>query len=242
MSHPLVIITRTSPGGEAFAARLKASGYNAIASPLLTAEATGAPPPIPPDTASGYILTSTQALRFAPADLPKTTPVYAVGEATAQTAKNLGFTDVTASGGTVEALAETVRDMAPAGQLLHLAGFDLADGTHDYLAGTGRDIRQWPVYRTRAQSFDPGHLAADGPVFVTLHSPKAAQVFYESVRPYARTLPSGKMNVLCLSQAVLRSLPETGCGAVYAAKTPDEDALATLLATLTSGNGENAHV
>jgi len=230
---PRVIITRTQPGGDALASRLHGLGYDAIAMPLLAVEATDAVCPVPAATVRGIIITSAQALRFFDSTAFLEIPVYAVGDATAKAAHDAGFKNITDSGGDVATLAACVRAIDPQGQWLHIGADEVAAGTDNALSGIGVPVTRWAVYRTVPTPLDTdclqAYLQGDAPFIVTVHSPKGGALLAEAVRVYGTHKTLQKMFLLCLSQAVLKSVASVACGNMYVARTPDENALVDAL-------------
>ena len=230
---PKVIITRTQPGADVLVSRLSGLDYDAVAMPLLVTEATGTACPRSPGIIRGIIITSTQALRFFDAAAFALTPVYAVGDATTMAARDAGFKNVTNGGGDVAALGACVRAAAPQGQWLHIGADDMAAGTNEALAQTGAAVTRWAVYRSVPAPFDTArlqaYLAAGGPCIVSVHSPKGGALLTEAVRAYDADTLLRQMFLLCLSQAVLKSVGSVACGNMYVARTPDENALVDAL-------------
>lgn len=226
IQKPVVIVTCTQTKADAFVARLRGFGYDAYAMPVLEAEAVNGPVPDDYTQFSGYILTSAQALRFLPVNVLRHLPLYAVGDATAEAARASGFSYVLSAAGDVADLADFIHAQKPYGQLLHLCGVDLAQDTKPAFALAGLDVVYWPLYRSVEKAFDISAFLMQAPLCVTLHSPKGARAFVAG-------LPTGvdtqKMSLLCLSRAVLDSVPEIRFGCVRMAETPDENALINLL-------------
>ena len=125
-----LLVTRPEPDGSRQAKALTALGHTVLLEPLLeiTFEADGA---LEFDGVQGVIATSRNGLRAleaaggpAPVDLP----LYAVGEASARKARELGFKNVHEGAGDGTGLVELVCEEASPGEgaLLHLAGDHLA--------------------------------------------------------------------------------------------------------------------
>jgi len=228
-----VIITRTQPGADVLATRLQCMGYDSVSMPILEAQATNAPCPVPANAVRGILITSAQALRFFDSTAFLDIPVYAVGDATAKAAQDAGFKNITDSGGDVATLAACVRAMDPQGQWLHIGADEVATGTDNALSGIGVPMTRWAVYRTVPTPLDTdllqAYLQGDAPFIVTVHSPKGGALLAEAVRVYETTNGSRQMFLLCLSQAVLKSVASVACGNMYVAKTPDENALVDAL-------------
>jgi uroporphyrinogen-III synthase len=145
--RPLVWVTRAAPGAQRTAAALEASGVAAIAAPVLTLQATGAPPPEGAKDADAVLLTSPNAVAFAlEAGLGRDLPAWCVGASTAEAARASGFTVAHAGEGNA---ADLSRDMARSPEaplsLLHLAN---AAGEDFEVPGTTLYLR-WDVYAPR---------------------------------------------------------------------------------------------
>ena len=111
-----VLITRPEPDAAYEAELIAARGHQPVLAPLLEIEFCKAALPLA--GAYGLIVTSRNALRALAAHPDRVAasrlPLYAVGEATAEAAWELGFAEVTAGPGTAEGLAALIaRDVAP---------------------------------------------------------------------------------------------------------------------------------
>lgn len=121
MARPIAVL-RPEPGNRVTAAAIEARGRRAIRLPLFETR------PLPweaPDPAiyDALIVTSANALRHGGEGLDRLIdlPLYAVGEATAEMAKRLGFrVAATGSAGSAELLA--MAEAAGVRRALHLAG------------------------------------------------------------------------------------------------------------------------
>lgn len=114
-----VLVTRPRPAAERTAARLSAMGHEAVILPLMQAQhLAGAARAALSEPHQAIAVSSGEAVRvlgaLGPALEPHlATPLFAVGEATARAAGDLGFTDVRIGPGTGEGLAETVAALLP---------------------------------------------------------------------------------------------------------------------------------
>ena len=131
-----VLVTRPEPGASATAERLKAMGFVPVVLPLTRIVPVRPPEPGPCDAVA---VTSANALRHAPEDLIASLakkPLFAVGDATAEAARQAGFADVRAAAGTAADLAAMMGGALPPGaRILHLAGRDRTEGF-------GEDLRR----------------------------------------------------------------------------------------------------
>ena len=117
-----VLVTRPEPDAAYEAELIAARGHQPVLAPLLEIEFCKAALPLA--GAYGLIVTSRNALGALAAHPDRATalklPLYAVGEATAEAASELGFAEVVAGPGTAEGLRRArliVREVAPSGAL-----------------------------------------------------------------------------------------------------------------------------
>ena len=139
----------TRPDGARTAAELRTRGHQAVVAPLLRIE-----PIADVDLGGNWIalvLTSANAVRAIAAHpryaALKNLPVFAVGERSAQAAREIGFADVTSADGDATDLAGLVVERVGEGTLLYLAGEDRAGDLAGDLAAHGLDVRMAVVYR-----------------------------------------------------------------------------------------------
>ncbi|MBB5684410.1 uroporphyrinogen-III synthase [Sphingobium boeckii] len=210
---PLLVL-RPEPGASRTAARAKAMGLDARAAPLfeILPIAWTAPDP------AGFealLLTSANAVRQGgPAlTLYHKLPVYAVGEATAQAARDAGLADVITGPGTITAL---LASLDPPLRLLHLCGIDRRDAARD-----GITITPIPVYEARAIE-SPGDLRGG---VALVHSPRAAR------RLAALVTDRADMALAAISQAAAEAAG-TGWASIAVAERPDDEALLAIAARL----------
>lgn len=121
MARPIAVL-RPEPGNRVTAAAIEARGRRAIRLPLFEARPLAWDPPDPADF-DALIVTSANALRHGGAGLNALIdlPLHAVGEATAEVAKRMGF-DVAGVGGAGSAELLAIAEAAGVRRALHLAG------------------------------------------------------------------------------------------------------------------------
>jgi uroporphyrinogen-III synthase len=211
-----VLVLRPEPGASATVKRARQRGLDATAVPLFDIE------PIEwraPEAASfqGLLITSANAVRAAGDQLTALSDlkVYAVGDATAQAAREAGF-DVAATGdGGVERLLGSIE---PDLKLLHLCGEDRRQPL---------DVRQQitPTVVYRSTPIDtPDFSDARGAVAL-VHSPRAGQRFAELVSDH------GSIAIVAISQGAADAVGE-GWQSVEVAGQPTDEALLALAARL----------
>ena len=147
-----VWVTRASPGAERTADALRKLGHSPLLSPVMRVKQLSA----------AIDLTGVAALAFTSANgveaftvrsPGRDLKVFAVGDATAQTAREAGFTDVVSAHGDVAALGALIAGAGlPEGAVvLHPGGRELA-GDLPGAAGPGVVIRQAALYETLARA------------------------------------------------------------------------------------------
>jgi uroporphyrinogen-III synthase len=208
-----VLVLRPEPGASATVARGQQRGLDTVAVPLFEIEPVAWQVP-DPGAFDGLLLTSANAVRHGGAGLVelRALPVYAVGEATAEAAREAGFAIVATGDAGVERLLEGVN---PEFRLLHLAGEDRSE--------VARNLTQVTVYRAR-QIEAPDLGAASGSV-VLVHSPRAGRRLAElAVDP-------GSIAIAAISAAAADAAG-SGWECVESAARPTDDALLALAARL----------
>ena len=161
-------------------------------------------------------------------------PLYAVGEATAEAAWDLGFAEVTAGPGTAAGLARLIaREVAPErGPLVHLAGETLAFDLEAALGAHGFTVRKAVLYRAvPAKALPPeavALIASGRPKGVVLMSPRTAQTFAALIAKHGLVTQAKSLVCYCLSEAVAEAVAPLGCEIRVAARPREEDILALL--------------
>ncbi len=222
--RPRVWVTRAEPGASATAARLAALEVEPLAAPLLTVREIAAE--IDLTGVAALAFTSANAVRvFAALEARRDLPVFAVGDATAETAKQAGFPDVQSAAGDVDALSSLIGDAKPAGTVLTPGGIERAGDLAEGLGQMGIAARTLAIYETPAVEALPAKAAAAleaGEVdAVLLHSPRAARVLAELAAPFDLS----SVTAAGLSSACLQPVRALGFAALAQADRPSEDAL-----------------
>jgi uroporphyrinogen-III synthase len=223
-----VWITRALPGARATAERVAALGFEPTVAPLIEIHPTGVGP-IDLAGAGALAFTSANGVRaFSARSDVRHLPVFAVGAATARSARSAGFENVSSAEGDVAALAVSIQ-AAPrqSGFILHIGAAEPAGDLAGALTAMGIPTRRLDVYESvEAPLARKVVTRLAGADIILAHSPRAAVIL-------ARVLvkiPHLRPDILCLSPAVaapLEALVER-CLAVAAA--PTEDAIMALLA------------
>ena len=226
-----VVVTRPQTDSERTAVALEAFGHEVLVAPLMRIE------PVAVDLAgtwSAIVITSANALQAVPAtaDGVKTLPVFAVGDRSAEAARQAGFAEVSSANGDIKDLVRLVaaRAVGAKAPLLYLAGEDRSGDLVPQLAAHGIDAEMKVVYRIAAEVFPPVLAAAleSGDVDAVLHfSRRSAELFVEGARASGVAGPAEDVRHLCLSAQVAE--PLAGASRVTVAARPEEVALIALL-------------
>ena len=234
-----ILVTRPEPDNAATADTLRQRGFAVLLAPMLQFEAL----PIRPDEDakySGVIITSANALRATRLHLLPLIelPLYAVGDRTADVARNAGFANVHSADGDVASLRQLIVDIHPRPErktpLLYLSGSDISG---DLVAGLGNDgiaVNPLVVYRMIpvAELSDAARagLAAQTIDAVLHYSPRSAAAYVAAIRGAALEIAGLAAPQVCLSEAVARVLREAGATRLVVAEKPQETALLEALA------------
>lgn len=207
-----VLVTRPQTDARALARTLAQGGVEVVLEPLLRIENTSGPP-LTLDGVQALLVTSANGIRaFALRHGHRDLPVWAVGDASARAARELGFHRVESADGNVGDLASRVRMMADprAGALLHVAGSRIAGDLQGLLTQAGFVYRREVLYSGRmadaitadtVTAIEKG--AVDG---VLLFSPRTAATFAELLGKAHLNKACSTMVAFCLSPAVVDRL------------------------------------
>lgn len=211
-----VLVLRPEPGASATVERAREHGLDAVAVPLFEVEPVQWEAP-DPAAFDALLLTSANAVRHGGPGLQRLRelPAYAVGAATADSAREAGFTIAAVGDEGLDGLLASV----PADvRLLHLCGEDRRAPD-----APRQQITSVVVYRATAVP-DPG-LGDEGSVAL-VHSPRAGRRLSELVAANRSTIV-----IAAISPAAAEAVGE-GWECVEVAAQPSDDALLALAARL----------
>jgi len=171
---------------------------------------------------------SASAIRHAPRELLARLvglPCFAVGEATADAAREAGFRNVTVAGGDAESLAQAIVAARLTGPVAYLCGKVRRPVFEQRLAQAGIEVVAVETYDT--VSLEPEAGVADGnPVdFVLVYSANAASRLAEAEELAGMT--AGAV-FICISERVAEALGSMG-GKILVAEEPNETAVLKVL-------------
>ena len=211
-----VLVLRPEPGASATVTKARAMGLDAFGVPLFTIE------PVewePADAAKfdGVLLTSASAVRYGGEGLRmlRGLPAYAVGDSTAEAARDAGFDIAAAGDAGVDRLLGSID---PDLRLLHLCGEDRREP-----ANPKQRITAVAVYRALAA--DKPDLRESEGVVALIHSPRAG-------RRFAEVAPARQSIAIAAISSAAAQAAGGGWAAVEAAAEPTDEALLALAARL----------
>lgn len=230
-----LLVTRPRSEGEALALRLREVGIETCLEPML--DLVPLPhPPLDLKGVQGVLLTSRGAVRaLADATPNRVLALFAVGDATAGAARQLGFGDVRSADGDADALAKLVcTEVDPArGALLHVRGARTAGDLAGDLTASGFTVREAVLYESRpAAQLSTGCAdalrsdALDGALFF---SPRSAETFVNLARMAGLEATAARLDAYCFSDAVAKAAAGLGWRRVIVSPSPDLDAMIGLL-------------
>lgn len=225
-----LLLTRPRAQSEALAEILSAQGHQVAIEPMLEI--------VPKDAAvelsgiAALVATSANGPRaFSCRSSRRDLPLFAVGDATAEAARRLGFATVLSASGDVDDLARLIgTQVSPEqGALLHLAGEDVAGDLT--LALPGYDIRRVVLYEARAATeLSPELRVRFGEIDAVLFfSPRSAAGFVTLLIAAGLTERAKSMIAFCLSQAVAQAAQRVTWQRVVVAARPDQASLLALI-------------
>jgi uroporphyrinogen-III synthase len=240
------LVTRPSDDADQIAAVLRARGIEPVFEPLLAI----APVPAPNLDLTGVqaiLVTSRNGVRaLAAATARRDVAVFAVGDATAQAAREHGFTTVESAQGDVEALARlAVARLDPkAGPLVHAAGQAVAGDLSGRLAERGFAVRREVLYEASPATALSGAtrdlLASGGVGLALFFSPRTAQTFASLVVDAGLADKCRGIAAVCLSDAIAARLGGLPWRTVGVAARPDLPALIAAIDGVRPGSGTEA--
>jgi uroporphyrinogen-III synthase len=225
-----VLVTRPAPDNATTAEALRARGYDVVLSPVLLFE----PVPFRDDNNARYngvVVTSANALR-AVADHPSLAAwrklrLFAVGEATAEMARQIGFTNILVADGDGASLRDLVIAKLKKGNTLcYLAGEVLSRDLAGELDARGYTVVTHTAYRM----VQVPELAADAVaafnadrIEAVLHfSRRSARAFFDAARGSGIEISALALPHCCISDAVAAVARDAGAGRIAVARAPDE--------------------
>ncbi|WP_193187696.1 uroporphyrinogen-III synthase [Nisaea sediminum] len=233
-----VLITRAVEDAEALAGDLVTVGIESVLAPMLSCDFLD-PRPDPALRPAAFIVTSRNgAEALARYTRDRSLPVYAVGDATAERLRRLGFETVESAAGDAAALVDLIaRRMEPNdGPLVFLSAEEVAGDIDGTLRERGYDLRRIVAYRSVPVTGFPRETETalregklDGALFF---SSKTGRTFVSLVERAGLASCCHDLTAFCLSEAVADSVSELPWGSVRVAERPTKTDLLGLITAL----------
>ena len=225
--RPILLLTRPQADSEAFWNALPDTTRQRVElliNPVLSIRFTGPFPPI--SDVRGLIFTSANAVS-AYRNLggpPFDGPIFAVGDATADAARQFGFS-VSVGGGNANRLVAFVKGAGLDGPLMHLRGEISVGDIAKRLTEAGIPTREAAIY---VQDLLP--LSADTREALSQDRVVIAPVFSPRTARHLSSESEGikGMRFAAISDAAARNLPESA----YVAEQPDRESMITLVSSM----------
>ena len=231
-----LLVTRPAEDAAPLVAQLERLGVAAVSEPMMAIEPIAGPPVDVAGTQALLVTSANGARAFAARNVERDVPVLAVGDASAATARALGFVRVESAAGDVAALAELCRrrlDPA-AGLLVHVAGTRVACDLAGTLVRAGFRYRREVLYRARAAERLSDTTAAalaqgrlDGVLFF---SPRTAESFVRLAQRADAAAHLARLTAYCLSDAVAAKAREASWRRIVVAARPEQESLLAAIA------------
>ncbi len=210
-----LIVTRPKSDGDKLKTRLQANGHTASVVPLLTIEADDKAT-IPGKPWQAIAITSANALTaFAGIGISgetKTIPVFAVGPASADLARELGFADVQQAAGDLDALQKLMKkSLKPDnGPILYLTGKARSGDLAADLQSDGFTVERIELYDAVAAAEIPADaqqtIRSGKADAVVLYSARTAAIWAQLVKQGGLQAQAAQLTHFCLSEAVAEKI------------------------------------
>lgn len=229
-----LLLTRPIEEAQASATRLEGMGHRVTLAPMLEV-VVDRQVSIDPAGIAAIAVTSPRAVRALALrdDFAQLSalPLLAVGDRTAQLAREAGFEHVESAAGDVAALAILVGDQVdPAqGAVLYACGRDRHGDLEGRLAAAGFDAQLREVYRAEAIHVlnEAAHKGLmDGQIdAVLIYSARTAAAFLDAVMQAGLHSVLARLTILAISPAAAEPFAGADVKRIMVAKRPDESAL-----------------
>lgn len=220
-----VLVTRPAEQAQRTAAKLRALRHEPVIAPLLDIRYRENVA-VPLEDVQALIFTSSNGVRaFARNSGSRDIAVFAVGQQTAEIARELRFTNIRHSDGDAAALASAVTRWADprAGTLLHAAGADRAGDIAGALADAGLSVKKVILYQTVAADAlpDAAHEVLERRLLdaVLVYSPRSGSVFAHLAAGY----DMGRTFAVSISAPAAEPLKLLGFRELRVAARPTEE-------------------
>ncbi len=229
------LLTRPEEDNKKLARALETLGHQLWCDPLLVIEIFRTEN-VAPDRFQAIVFTSANGVRaFVQNSQDRDIPCYAVGQATALTARDAGFRSVQAAGGDVEKLARFIcHNLSPEqGPLLHISGRDVAGDLSKLLAKAGFHVVRKKLYKatrvTDLSAITQDMIKTGQISHIPFFSPRTAKTFIALIKKAGLEGYLTEITALCLSSAVSDVIKSLCWHEILTARQPDQTSLFDLI-------------
>lgn len=236
-----ILVTRPDEDADELIAALKSRGVDSLHEPMISITYSE-DAQVNFEGVQAVLATSANGIRaLARLGQIPALPLYAVGDASAQTARSTGFSSVESADGDVQALVELVQEFLDpkAGAVVHPTGEQSAGNVKLALEAAGFEYRRYPLYEAVAErTLSPTLIAEikagqlDG---VAFYSPRTAQIFIDLVRKSRLVRACRSLDAYCLSPAVADAAEKITWHEVHTATSPKQNSFLALFPDSNSG-------
>ena len=231
----VVLVTRPDEEGLALANQLKTVGKKTLLEPMLIVENLPVKD-LSYDKTQAYVITSANSIKALLNLRPDLEiPLFAVGNASAISARKSGFKTVYSADGDADDLAKLVDDVLnpSEGDLLYISGKTQSGNLFKKLSSLGFGCREVFVYETiPRKSLSPETVAAiknDQVDTILLYSSKTAEVLIKLVRKSRLVRQCKKITIICLSKGIANVAKSLNWYNVLVSDKPTQEGMLGLL-------------
>lgn len=224
-------LTRPEADSEALAAELNALGIASIIAPVVRIETRDVLLAEKPDA---LLLTSRHAAHALRADWADV-PVFCVGSATAQAARDMGYRAVThGPGDALHLLPRITEALPPGSSLLYLSGEDTRHDISRLLGANQIDVTRVVAYEAVAETSFPTALRlaleANSINGVVCFSPRSAHLACTLMKEEEFTASAPAIDAFCLSLAVAEEAAMLSWRSLHVCHTPNRASMLAMIA------------
>lgn len=224
------LVTRPREDAEAFVRALGARGVDALVEPMMQIQFHEGAPDLA--GAQAVLCTSANGVRaLARASSERRIPLFAVGDATAACARDLGFVTVKSAGGNVSNLARLVTERLRStdGRVVHISGSEIAGNLAAELHSCGFVAERTVLYEacaaTALSTTAIDALGAGEIDFALFFSPRTAAIFRRLLAAAGLGAACGKITAISISAAADCALSGIMWRERQIAERPDQKAM-----------------
>ena len=248
-NNTFILLTRPEKESRSLAEKIKKeTELNCLVCPVMEIRDVKLAMEVPPiNDISACVFTSAHAVRVflkSGIVIPQDFPIFAIGEPTAHGLKKAGYTQIYVADGSSEKLCEKIARTCDTNKkpVLHFCGVHVSPSLQQQIISQNLNVRSYPLYEAIARTtFPKDVLQAIKDKKITdilFYSERTVRLFVDLCEKYRITEFFSHTRVLCLSQAMVKSVKQLPCRKITVAHTPSTRAMLDLLGRL-EHNGDD---